>query len=105
MYKRQILGGEIEVPTIDGKKAILKIPPGTQSFQQFRLKNKGMSILRQNRRGDMYVEINVEIPVNLTNKQKEIIKKFEQEGVTNTAHSPKSKDFFSKIKKAWQDFK
>mgnify|MGYP001221960234 CR=1 FL=1 len=100
-----ILGGEIEVPTIDGKKAILKIPPGTQSFQQFRLKNKGMSILRQNRRGDMYVEINVEIPVNLTNKQKEIIKKFEQEGVTNTAHSPKSKDFFSKIKKAWQDFK
>ena len=100
-----ILGGEIEVPTIDGKKAILKIPPGTQSFQQFRLKNKGMSILRQNRRGDMYVEINVEIPVNLTNKQKEIIKKFEQEGATNTAHSPKSKDFFSKIKKAWQDFK
>ena len=83
----------------------MKIPPGTQSFQQFRLKNKGVSILRQNRRGDMYVEINVEIPVNLTNKQKEIIKKFEQEGVTNTAHSPKSKDFFSKIKKAWQDFK
>ena len=64
-----------------------------------------MSILRQNRRGDMYVEINVEIPVNLTNKQKAILKQFEQGGVTKALHSPKSQDFFSKIKKVWQDFK
>ena len=65
-----ILGGKIEVPTIDGKKAILQIPQGTQSSQQFRLKGKGMTILRQNenRRGDMYAEIIVEIPVNLTKK-------------------------------------
>jgi len=64
-----ILGGEIEVPTIDGKKARLNIPPGTQSETQFRLRSKGMSILRQNRRGDMYIEASVEIPVNLTSRQ------------------------------------
>ena len=56
-----ILGGDVEVPTIEGKKARLNIPPGTQSETQFRLKGKGMSILRQTRRGDMYVEANVEI--------------------------------------------
>ena len=100
-----ILGGEIEVPTIEGKKAILKIPPGTQSSQQFRLKNKGMSILRQNGRGDMFVEINVEIPVNLTNKQKNILKQFKDEGGTKKTHSPKSQDFFSKIKKVWEDIR
>ena len=99
-----IIGGEIEVPTIDGKKARLKIPPGTQSETQFRLRGKGMSILRQNRRGDMYVETGVEIPVNLTNKQKSILKEFEKEGGTSKAHSPKSQSFFKKIKEVWQDF-
>ena len=54
-----ILGGDVEVPTIEGKKARLNIPAGTQSETQFRLKSKGMSILRQTRRGDMYVEVSV----------------------------------------------
>jgi len=99
-----VIGGEIDVPTIDGKKARLKIPPGTQSETQFRLRGKGMSILRQNRRGDMYVETGVEIPVNLTNKQKSILKEFEKEGGTSKAHSPKSQSFFKKIKEVWQDF-
>jgi molecular chaperone DnaJ len=99
-----IIGGEIDVPTIDGKKARLKIPPGTQSETQFRLRGKGMSILRQNRLGDMYVETNVEIPVNLTSKQKSILKEFEKEGGTSKAHSPKSQSFFKKIKEVWQDF-
>ena len=67
-----ILGGEIEVPTIEGKKARLNIPAGTQSETQFRLRGKGMSILRQSRRGDMYVQANVEIPVNLNSKQKDL---------------------------------
>lgn len=98
-----ILGGDIEVPTIDGKKARLSIPPGTQPQQQFRLKEKGMSILRQSRRGDMYVEIFVEIPVNLTKKQKNALKQFEDEGGTDQAHSPKRKNFFSKLKEAWED--
>ena len=98
-----ILGGEIEVPTIEGKKARLTIPVGTQSDTQFRLRGKGMSILRQSRRGDMYVEISVEIPVNLTTKQKAILQDFEKEGGTSKTHSPKSQNFFQKIKEVWED--
>ena len=98
-----ILGGDVDVPTIEGKKARLNIPPGTQSETQFRLKNKGMSILRQTRRGDMYVETNVEIPVNLNNKQKAILQEFEKEGGTSKKHSPKSQSFFSKLKEVWED--
>ena len=97
------LGGEIEVPTIEGKKAILKIPAGTQSETQFRLRGKGMSVLRQNRTGDLYVEVGVEIPVNLNSKQKQIFKDFEKEGGTSKAHSPKSQSFFRKIKEVWDD--
>ena len=100
-----ILGGEIEVPTIEGKKARLTIPPGTQSETQFRLKGKGMTILRNTRRGDMYVETGVEIPVNLTNKQKTILKEFEKEGGTSKAHSPKSQSFFQRIKEVWEDLR
>ena len=98
-----VLGGEIEVPTIEGKKAILKIPAGTQSGTQFRLRSKGMSILRQNKTGDLYVEVGVEIPVNLTYKQKVILKDFENEGGTSKTHSPKSQSFFRKIKEVWDD--
>ena len=98
-----ILGGDVEVPTIEGKKARLNIPAGTQSETQFRLKGKGMSILRQTRRGDMYVEANVEIPVNLNGKQKAILQEFEKEGGTSKKHSPKSQSFFSKLKEVWED--
>jgi len=98
-----ILGGDVEVPTIEGKKARLNIPPGTQSETQFRLKGKGMSILRQTRRGDMYVEANVEIPVNLNSKQKAILQEFEKEGGTSKKHSQKSQSFFSKLKEVWED--
>ena len=62
-----------------------------------------MSILRQSRRGDMYIEVNVEIPVNLNSKQKSILKEFEKEGGTSKAHSPKSQNFFQKIKEVWED--
>ena len=98
-----ILGGEIEVPTIEGKKVKLTIPPGTQSETQFRFKGKGMTILRQSRRGDMYAEVGVEIPVNLTKKQKSILKEFENEGGTSKVHSPKSQSFFKKLKEVWED--
>tara|TARA_B100001123_G_scaffold441508_1_gene582865 strand:- start:1478 stop:2242 length:765 start_codon:yes stop_codon:yes gene_type:complete len=98
-----ILGGEIDVPTIEGKKARLTVPPGTQSETQFRFKGKGMTVLRQNRRGDMYAEIGVEIPVNLTKKQKSILKEFEIEGGTSKAHSPKSQNFFKKLKEVWEE--
>jgi molecular chaperone DnaJ len=62
-----------------------------------------MSVLRQNRRGDMYVETNVEIPVNLNARQKSILKDFEEEGGTSKVHSPKSQSFFKKIKEVWED--
>ncbi len=67
------LGGSIEVPTIDGGRAKVKIPEGTQTNRQFRLKDKGMSILRHSSRGDMYIHAFVETPVNLTKKHKEIL--------------------------------
>ena len=60
------LGGAIEVPTIDGGKAKVNVPPGTQTGQQFRLRNKGMSVLNTRQRGDMYIEARIETPVNLS---------------------------------------
>jgi molecular chaperone DnaJ len=88
------LGGNIEVPTLDGKMARINIPAGAQGGHQFRLRAKGMPIVRSTQRGDMYIEINVETPTNLTSKQKELLKEFEKAGKT----SPESEGFFSKVK-------
>ena len=66
-----ILGGEIEVPTIDGKKARLKIPSGTQSETQFRLRGKGMPYIRGSGNGDLYVQVKTEVPISLNKEQKE----------------------------------
>ncbi|MDR0632245.1 MAG: molecular chaperone DnaJ [Holosporaceae bacterium] len=93
------LGGDIEVPTIDGKKAIIKVPAGTQSGQILKLRGKGMSIVRSAVRGDMMVHAVVETPVNLTNRQKELLQEFDKDN----QNSPKSKGFFSKIKEFWQE--
>ena len=68
------LGGNIEVPTLDGKMARINIPAGAQGGHQFRMRGKGMPIMRSSQRGDMYIEINVETPTNLTSKQKELLK-------------------------------
>lgn len=91
------MGGEIEIPTVDGKKAKLHIPSGTQSGQRFRLKEKGMPILQRKSRGDMYVEMMVETPMNLTDKQKELLAEFQQEAKEDQT-SPKAASFFGKIK-------
>lgn len=88
------LGGSIEVPTLDGKMARINIPAGAQSGHQFRMRGKGMPVVRSTQRGDMYIEIGVETPVNLTAKQKELLKEFEKAGKT----SPESEGFFSKVK-------
>jgi molecular chaperone DnaJ len=88
------LGGGIEVPTLDGKAARINIPAGAQNGHQFRLRGKGMPIMRSTQRGDMYIEINVETPTNLTAKQKELLKEFEKAGKT----SPEAEGFFSKVK-------
>ncbi|PHS75607.1 MAG: molecular chaperone DnaJ [Rhodospirillaceae bacterium] len=100
-----ILGGSVEVPTVDGNRARINIPAGTQSGQQFRLRAKGMSMLRTSSRGDMFVEFSVETPVNLTNKQKELLKEFRELGGDETTHSPESGGFFSKVKDLWEDLK
>lgn len=93
------LGGEIEVPTIDGKKAVVKVPAGTQSGTILKLRNKGMSIMRSSLRGDMLVHAKVETPVNLTDRQKEILREFDKE---HNAH-PQSSGFFAKVKEFWQE--
>ena len=97
------LGGSIEVPTVDGKLARVNIPEGTPTGHQLRLKGKGMSILRSSTRGDMFVHTLVETPINLTKKQKDLLKEFAEKGGTNKKHSPQSQSFFDKVKELWED--
>jgi len=98
------LGGQIEVPTIDGARARVTIPPGTQSGHQFRLKSKGMSVLRSPARGDMYIEAVVETPVNLTKRQQELLREFEGEG-GGAKTSPESEGFFARVREFWDDLR
>ncbi len=98
------LGGSIEVPTISGERARLTIPAGTQTGEVFRLRSKGMSILRTQGRGDMYVETFVETPVHLTEKQKKLLQEFAEAG-TDEKHSPESHGFFAKMKELWDDLR
>lgn len=95
------LGGEIEVPTIDGHRAKVKIPAGTQNGHSFRLRGKGMSVLRRTTRGDMYIEAAVETPMNLTKKQKELLAEFAKGSKKD--NSPQSTNFFDKVKEFWTD--
>ncbi len=97
------LGGAIEVPTIDGKRARVNIPGGTQSGHQFRLKGKGMGVMRAAGRGDMYIQAIVETPVNLTKTQQEMLREFARVGGKRT--SPESAGFFAKVKELWEDLR
>ncbi len=97
------LGGAIEVPTIDGGKARVTIPAGVQTGHQFRLKGKGMSVMRSTNRGDMYIHAQVETPVNLSKKQKELLREFESIGGDKT--NPHSAGFFDKVKELWDDLR
>ena len=109
------LGGDVEVPTIDGKRANVKIPAGTQTGQQFRLKEKGMTLLQSVKRGDLFIEIFVETPVNLNKKQKDLLSQLDKDfgtdpkgGKPSTAakkHSPESSGFMGKMKEFWEDLK
>ena len=95
------MGGEIEVPTIDGKKARVTIPEGAQTGKQFRLKSKGMPVLRSAQSGDLYIQVTVETPVNLSRRQRDLLKEFEREARNN---SPQSEGFFAKAKAFWEGF-
>jgi molecular chaperone DnaJ len=97
------LGGGIEVPSIDGTRAKVTIPAGTQSGHQFRLRGRGMSVLRSPSRGDMFVEAVIETPVNLNKRQEELLREFEKAGGSDT--SPQSTGFFAKVKELWEDLK
>ncbi len=90
------LGGEFEVPAIDGSKARVKIPAGTQTGRRFRLAGKGMPVLRAKQTGDMYVQVAVETPQNLTKRQREILAEFEKLSSQDT--QPESAGFFSRVK-------
>jgi molecular chaperone DnaJ len=92
------LGGDVEVPVIDGTKAKVKIPAGTQTGQQFRLRGKGFSVLRNPARGDMVIEVAVETPQSLTAKQRELLEQFEAEGQKSTKGSPEHEGFFARMK-------
>src|SRR5487761_603618 len=90
------LGGDCEVPTIDGGKTKVKIPPGTQSGRRFRIASKGMPVLRSRQMGDMYVQVVVETPQNLTKKQQELLADFEK--LSSGATQPEAAGFFTKVK-------
>lgn len=96
------LGGTVEVPTIDGGRVKVTIPEGTQNEHQFRLRGKGMSILRSSARGDMYIHALVETPVKLNKKQRDLLKDFEK---TSEGTSPESDSFFARMKDFWEDLK
>ncbi|WP_128255003.1 molecular chaperone DnaJ [Falsirhodobacter deserti] len=96
------LGGEVEVPTIDGGMSRVKVPAGSQTGKQMRLRGKGMPSLRGAGQGDMMIELAVETPVNLTARQKEILREFDTLSVDN---NPEGQSFFSKVKGFWDGMK
>ena len=95
------MGGHVEVPSIDGGRSKVTIPAGTQTGDQFRLRGKGFSVLRSAARGDMYVQVMVETPQNLSPKQRELLEQFEAEAEKGGRTSPESEGFFAKVKEFW----
>jgi molecular chaperone DnaJ len=95
-FVQAALGGDFSVPTLDGAEAKVKVPEGTQSGKQFRLKGKGMPVLRTRDFGDLYIQAIVETPQSLTRRQRELLSEFEAESSTKT--HPESAGFFAKMK-------
>ena len=89
------LGGQVEVPTIDGGRTRVKIPEGSETGKQFRLKGKGMPVLRSRVSGDMYIQVEVETPKNLSRRQRELLEEFERSSSKDT--SPQSAGFFARV--------
>jgi molecular chaperone DnaJ len=92
------LGGEVEVPAIDGTRAAVKIPPGTQTGDQLRLRGKGFSVLRSAARGDMYIQFLVETPHALSRRQRELLEEFDSESTGHARGHPETEGFFAKVK-------
>ena len=87
------------MPSIDGGKSKIKIPAGSPHGKQFRLKGKGMPILRRNTLGDLYIRIITEVPVSLSKRQREILEEFKK--IDEEKPNPAIKNFFDKAKKFW----
>ena len=90
------LGGQFEVTTLDGTKSRVKVPEGTQTGKQFRVKSKGMTVMRTSNFGDLYIQIVTETPQNLSRRQRELLEEFQQ--LSSEKNSPESSGFFSKMK-------
>ena len=95
------LGTSLEVPSIDGGKSKIKIPAGTQHGKQFRLKGKGMPILRRSTLGDLYIRITTQVPTSISKRQKEILEEFNE--IEGNKPDPVIKGFFEKAKKFWKN--
>ncbi len=96
------LGGSFEVTTLDGSQTRVKVPEGSQNGRQFRLKGKGMPVLRQPSVGDLYIQVSVETPQNLTRRQRELLEEFEK--LSSQENSPQSSGFFSRMKDFFESF-
>ncbi len=98
------LGGSVEVPAMDGTRAKVTIPEGTQSGAQFRLRGKGMPVLRSKATGDLYIQVSIEVPRDLSKKQKELLEQFQEtyEG-SGEKHHPESHGFFARVKEFFED--
>jgi molecular chaperone DnaJ len=94
------LGGQIDVPTVEGSITRVKVPEGTEAGKQFRLRGKGMPVLRSKVAGDMYIQVEVETPKNLTRRQRELLEEFETESHKET--SPHSAGFFTRMKEFFE---
>ena len=91
----------MKIPSIDGSEVSVTIPAGTQNGSQFKISEHGMRILRSSRRGDLYVNISVEVPVKLNAKQKELLEQFEKE--SSHESNPNTSSFFKKVKNFWSE--
>jgi molecular chaperone DnaJ len=96
------LGGEVELPTLEGNVS-LKIPAGTQSGKVFRLRGKGVTVVRDPRKGDLFAQVAVETPVNLTSEQKELLSQFDTEVRSGgDTHSPRADNWFDTVKRFFE---
>ena len=101
-FPQAVLGAQIDVPTLDGKVK-MRVPSGTQSGKVFRLRNKGVTTVRDHRQGDLFAQVAVETPVNLTSEQKELLEKFEESvSAGGEKHSPRAGGWLDTVKRFFE---